>query len=307
MASRLTGTRAGQTSTSSGPDAAGRGRRNPRPYRPRELREAGISPSKALGQHFLTDYAVVNRIVAAAGLGPDTTVIEIGPGLGMLTERLAPAAGRVIAVELDTALAARLRERATANVTVVEADALTVEPERLLESAGLRPDSPYMLAGNLPYNVGTAIVRRFLEATQPPQRMVVMLQKEVAESVAAPEGELGLLGVSVQVYAGAHKLFNVPPRAFYPPPRVTSAVVRLDVRETPLVAPEDRDRFFRVVRAGFSAPRKQLRNTLAQGLGLAPAVVTVAIEAAGLRPDLRPQQLRVEDWLRLAERLGGAS
>jgi 16S rRNA (adenine1518-N6/adenine1519-N6)-dimethyltransferase len=164
-----------------------------------------------------------------------------------------------------------------------------------------------VLAGNLPYNVGTASVRRFLEADRTPARLVVMLQKEVAESMAAPQGELGLLGVSVQVYAHARKLFNVPVRAFYPPPRVISAVVRLDVRETPLIALDERERFFRVVRAGFSAPRKQLRNTLAQGLSLLPATVAAAIEAEGLQPELRPQQLRIEDWLRLAARLGGSA
>ena len=263
-----------------------------------------MSPSKALGQHFLSDYAYVNRIVAAADLTPDTTVIEIGPGLGVLTERLAAGAGRVIAVELDTELAARLREKMPASVTVVEADALTVEPEHLLASADLAADAPYVLVGNLPYNVGTAIVRRFLEAGHPPTSLVVMLQKEVAEGMTAPEGELGLLGVSVQVYARARKLFNVPPRAFYPPPRVTSAVIRLDVLVEPLVKPEGRERFFRIVRAGFSAPRKQLRNTLAQGLGRPPGEIAAAIAAEELEPSLRPQQLRVDDWLRLAQRLG---
>jgi 16S rRNA (adenine1518-N6/adenine1519-N6)-dimethyltransferase len=310
MAWQLTGTQVGLTSTFSRPDPSRRGKRPARagrPYRPRELRDAGVSPSKALGQHFLTDYAYVNRIVAGADLGPGDTVIEIGPGLGVLTERLAGAAGRVIAVELDSELASRLRERAPANVTVVEGDALDVEPQQLLDAAGLAADAPYALAGNLPYNVGTAIVRRFLEAGHPPLRIVVMLQKEVADAMTASAGELSLLGVSVQVYAHARKLFNVPPRAFYPPPRVTSGVIRLDLRETPLIAPEERERFFRVVRAGFSAPRKQLRNTLAQGLGMPPAEVAGAIRAEGLQPELRPQQLRVEDWLRLARRLGGAT
>jgi 16S rRNA (adenine1518-N6/adenine1519-N6)-dimethyltransferase len=263
-----------------------------------------VTPSRALGQHFLTDYTYVNRIVAAAELTPESTVIEIGPGLGVLTQRLAAQAGRVIAVELDTELAARLRELAPANVTVVEADALAVDGAGLLSDAGLSPDTPFVLAGNLPYNVGTAIVRRFLEDAAPPRRIIVMLQKEVAEGMTAPEGELGLLGVSVQVYARARKLFNVPPRAFYPPPRVTSAVVRLDPYDDPLVSRSEREGFFRVVRAGFSAPRKQLRNTLAQGLGLPASGVAAAIERAGLAPTLRPQQLRVEDWLRLSRQFG---
>jgi 16S rRNA (adenine1518-N6/adenine1519-N6)-dimethyltransferase len=244
--------------------------------------------------------------VAAAELSPQSVVIEIGPGLGVLTERLAAAAGHIIALDLDRDLVARLREKMPENVTVVEGDALEAQPEDLLGSAGLPGDGPYILVGNLPYNVGTAIVRRFLEARQPPQRLVVMLQKEVAEGMAAPEGEMGLLGVSVQVYASARKLFNVPPRAFYPPPKVTSAVVRLDVRETPLITPAERDAFFRVVRAGFSAPRKQLRNTLAQGLGMAPPDAGRAIEAEGLAATIRPQELKVEDWLRLSKRLRAA-
>lgn len=264
-----------------------------------------MTPAKALGQHFLTDYAYVNRIVQATEVGADDTVVEIGPGLGVLTERLAAVAGRVIAVELDTELASRLRATSEASVTVVEADALRVEPRELLEAAGLSDSAPYALVGNLPYNVGTAIVRRFLEADPQPVRLVVMLQKEVAEEVAAPAGELGLLGVSVQVYAQARKLFNVPPRAFYPPPRVTSAVVRLEPYAQPLIALEERDAFFKVVRAGFSAPRKQLRNTLAQGLGMQPGEVTVGLAAAGVDPTVRPQHLSVLDWVTLAARFGG--
>jgi 16S rRNA (adenine1518-N6/adenine1519-N6)-dimethyltransferase len=225
-------------------------------------------------------------------------VVEIGPGLGVLTQRLVNAAGRVIAVELDAKLADRLRDQG--NVTVVHADALKVEPAGLLETAGIPIDTPYVLVGNLPYNVGTAIVRHFLESSHPPVRLIVMLQREVAESMTAPAGQMGLLGVSVQVYARARKLFNVPPRAFYPPPRVTSSVVRLDVREQPLVPRDEVERFFRVVRAGFSAPRKQLRNTLAQGLKAPPADVATALEAAAIDPTLRPQQLAIEDWLRLS-------
>jgi 16S rRNA (adenine1518-N6/adenine1519-N6)-dimethyltransferase len=127
-----------------------------------------------------------------------------------------------------------------------------------------------------------------------------MLQREVAASMTARAGELSLLGVSVQVYAEARRLFNVQPRAFYPPPRVTSSVVRLDLRPSPLVPAEERERFFRVVRAGFSAPRKQLRNSLAQGLGLPPGEAASMIGAAGLDASVRPQKLSVDDWLQLS-------
>lgn len=310
MSWKLRQKQAGQTLITSNPGPRRRKQRDSSPgrtYRPRELREARVSPSKALGQHFLTDYTYVNRIASALDLTPESVVVEIGPGLGVLTERLAAAAGRVICVELDSELASRLREKMPAPVTVVEGDALLADPAQLLEDAGLPPSTPYVLAGNLPYNVGTAIVRRFLEAEHQPERLVVMLQKEVADGMAASEGELGLLGVSVQVYARAKKLFNVPPRAFYPPPRVTSAVVRLDTHPAPMITPDERDAFFRVVRAGFSAPRKQVRNTLAHGLGLPPTEVAAVLEAEGLQPGLRPQDLSVDDWLRLTRRFGAAS
>lgn len=266
------------------------------------MREAGISPVKALGQHFLTDANVLNRIVEAAELTAEDTVVEIGPGLGALTQRLVRACGRVIAIELDEKLAARLKEQM--DVTVVPGDALRVAPEELLEAASLAPHSPYVLVGNLPYNAGTAIVRHFLGAEHPPQRLIVMLQREVAESMTAPVGEMGLLAVSVQVYAEAQRLFNVPPRAFYPPPKVTSTVLHLDVRSQPLVPRDEMERFFRVVRAGFSAPRKQLRNTLANGLSIAPQAAAGAIEAAGLDGSVRPALLSIDDWVRLSRVAG---
>jgi 16S rRNA (adenine1518-N6/adenine1519-N6)-dimethyltransferase len=235
------------------------------------------------------------------------TVIEVGPGLGILTERLAAEAGRVIAVELDTRLCDHLRSHFAArpNVTIVAGDVLRFQPAQLLRAAGIAEESAYKVVANLPYNIGAAVVRHFLEADRPPTTLVVMLQREVADAITAAPGRLSLLGVSVQVYARAKRLFGVPPRAFYPAPKVTSAVLRLDVRAAPLLAPDERERFFAAVRAGFSAPRKQLRNTLAQGLRRPPDEIRAAIEAAGIDARLRPQDLAVEDWLRLARTLRG--
>jgi 16S rRNA (adenine1518-N6/adenine1519-N6)-dimethyltransferase len=271
------------------------------------MRDAGVRPAKSLGQHFLTDRNIVNRIVEAGDLSGDDVVVEIGPGLGILTERLVPAAGHVIALDLDVRLAERLKQQfeAEPKVTIVQGDALEVDPSGLLTAAGLPPATPYVVVGNLPYNVGTAIVRRLLEAQHPPRRLIVMLQREVAESMVAAPGELGILGVATQVYAQARRLFNVPARAFYPPPSVVSSVIALDVRATPLVDDDEREHFFAVLRAGFSAPRKQLRNTLAQGLGLPPAEAGEAIVSAGLDPSQRPQELSIDNWLRLAKALGG--
>ncbi len=162
----------------------------------------------------------------------------------------------------------------------------------------------YVVVANLPYNIGAAVLRHFLEAAHPPTHMVVMLQREVADSICAAPGDLGLLGVSVQVYAEAESLFHVPAKAFEPPPRVTSSVIRLDIRSEPLVDAAHRDAFFAMVRAGFSAPRKQLPNTLAQGLRRAVGEMRELILAAGLAPTMRPQELSIADWQTLTAALG---
>ena len=232
MALRSIGIRVGSTSTYLRPEPS-RSRLSPRrPFRPRELRGSGITPRKALGQHFLTDRNVVAKIVAACELAPDDVVVEVGPGLGVLTERLAEAAGRVIAVEVDAKLVESLRERfaGTPNVTLVESDVLAVTPASLLTQAGLADEGDYGVVGNLPYNIGAAVLRHFLEAEHPPRWLVVMLQREVAASITARPGKLGLLALSVQVYAQPRRLFNVPPAAFYPPPKVVSSVIRLELR-----------------------------------------------------------------------------
>lgn len=261
-------------------------------------------PAKALGQHFLIDRRIVERIVAATGVTGAELVVEVGPGTGVLTDRLAGLARRLVAIELDRELAARLRERyaAMGHVEVLQADVLSVDPSSLF--AGEDPDATYGLVGNLPYNIGTAVLRHFLESRRPPAWVVAMLQREVADAVAARPGAMSLVSVGVQVYAEARRLFSVPPSAFYPPPKVYSAVVRLDLRAAPLVPEEERERFFEVVRAGFSAPRKQIRNSLANGLGVSPVVAGAAIEAAGLSIRARPQDLTVEDWLRLSRSIG---
>ena len=260
-----------------------------------------MAPLKALGQHFLTDRGVVKRIVGAASVNHVDALIEVGPGFGALTAALAEATPRLIAVELDSSLAARLREEQDQNkVTVVDADVLSFSTADLLLRAGLTTQATFGIVGNLPYNAGVAIVRHFLESQPVPAWLVIMLQREVAEAICANPGQLSILGVSMQIYARPTHLFNVPPRSFYPPPKVTSSVLRLDVRSEPLVALPDRESFFSVVRAGFSAPRKRLRNSLADGLRRPAAEVQAVIEQAGIDPSLRPGALAVEDWLGLA-------
>jgi len=279
------------------------------PGQPGDLVEAGVRkrsvaarrPRKRLGQHFLTDRRILQRILAAARLSPSDTVVEVGAGRGILTQGLAQAAGRVIAVEIDEALyeQIRLRLASYSNVAIVCGDILALPPEELLSRAGATP--PYVVVANLPYYIASAVLRRFLEARAPPQRLIVMVQAEVAESMAAEPGRMSLLSVATQFYARARILFYVPPRAFRPPPKVRSAVVQLDVRPQPAVAVDDREAFFRLVRAGFAAPRKQLRNVLVLGLSLEPPAAEALLAAAAIDPQRRAQTLAIDEWARLYE------
>jgi 16S rRNA (adenine1518-N6/adenine1519-N6)-dimethyltransferase len=254
-----------------------------------------IRVSKRLGQHFLVDPNVLDQILASAALTPADTVIEVGPGLGFLTRALARQAGRVIAVEIDRRMVALLGETLAGvkTVQVVPADILTVDPTAL---AGGR----YLVVANLPYAITSAVLRHFLEAPQPPERMVVMVQKEVAQRITSRPGNMSLLAVSVQVYGVPRLVATVPPSAFLPAPEVASAIVRIDLHPQPLVPQPEREAFFRVVSAGFSHPRKQLHNALAQSLWFAPGGATRALEAAGIDPMRRAQTLSIEEWLRLS-------
>ncbi len=264
-------------------------------------------PRKALGQHWLVDRRYLDRIAAAAEVGDEDTVIEVGAGTGLLTQRLARRACWLIAVEVDAELAASLRERFAdqPQVCVVEADVLAVTPDELLARGGGR--LPYVVVGNLPYFIGTAIVRHFLAATVQPRRLVVTLQAEVAARMAAGPGRMAYLSVETQLYARPRLLFLVPPRAFRPAPKVRSAVLQLDVRDGTGVEVDDREAFLRLVQAGFAAPRKRLRNSLALGLGLSPAQAEAMLASASIEPAVRPAALTLEEWAALyrAYRLAG--
>lgn len=250
-------------------------------------------PRKSLGQHYLVDGRILNRIVAAAELTPDDVVVEVGPGPGALTRRLVQHAGLVVAVEVDHQLAASLRQRLEGppNLTVVEADARTV-PIADLVSGPL----PYKVVANLPYYAANPIIRRFLESDFKPSLMVVTVQREVAQSMLAGPGKMGILSVAVQYYAVPRLVCHVPGRAFRPPPRVTSSVVRLEVRPQPAVAVSDSQAFFETVRAGFCAPRKQLRNSLSQGLRAPADVVGKLLASLGIDGRRRPETLSLAEW-----------
>ena len=259
---------------------------------------------KSLGQNFLVEGGVRSRIVSAAALSPEDTVVEVGPGRGFLTRALAKRAGSVVTVELDEALASDLVEKALPGVRVVCADAREVPIESLVGET-----TPYKLVANLPYYAASPIVRRFLESSHKPKLMVVMVQREVAQSMTAKQGKMGLLSVATQVYGRPRVVCHVPPRAFRPSPKVWSSVVRIDVYEAPVVPFDAPQGFFEVVRAGFSAPRKQIRNSLANGLGIAGARSESVLVEAGIDPSRRAQTLTVAEWGQLhdAWRTGGGS
>ena len=244
------------------------------------------------------------RLLAAAKLTPQDLVLEIGPGRGVLTRGLVAQSARVVAVEMDPQLADALPARMghPSNLTTVQGDARNIEVPSLL---GV--DKPYKLVANLPYYAANPIVRRFLETEPKPSLLVVMLQQEVAQAMVAQPGKMSLLSVATQFYASASRVCTVPPRSFHPPPAVTSAVIRLDVRDRPAVDVIDEEGFFDVVRAGFSARRKQLHNALAQGLRADREAVTQLLADAGIDGMRRAQTLSLEEWAQISELWGEQS
>lgn len=255
----------------------------------------GLHPNKALGQHLLISRDTLEAMVAAATLAADDSVLEVGAGTGVLTLELAARAHRVVAVELDRAILPVLRETTAgrANVEVIARNLLRVQPEDVFGSA------PYKLVANLPYYITALTLRHFLEAANAPRLLVVMVQREVAERMVAAPGQLSLLGVSVQFYGQPRIVAIVPPSAFFPPPKVESAIVRMEIApDLPLPATA-RDRFFGIAHAGFAEKRKQLHNSLARHLDAPPEAIARWLVAADIAPTRRAQTLSVDEWVRL--------
>ena len=252
----------------------------------------GLAPSRARGQNFVVDPNTVRRIARLAGVGTGDRVVEIGAGLGSLTLALAETGASVTAIEVDSGLVPALRSVVEpVGVTVVEGDALR------LDWAALLGDGPWVLVANLPYNVATPLVADLLDGVPAISRMLVMVQREVAERLAAGPGDdaYGAVSVKVAYWATAKVVGRVPATVFHPVPNVESALVRIERRPAPAVGPDvDPDWLFRLVRTGFGQRRKMLRRSLA---ALVPAD---AFEAAGIRPEARAEELAVEDWGRLA-------
>jgi 16S rRNA (adenine1518-N6/adenine1519-N6)-dimethyltransferase len=265
----------------------------------RRLRQSELKVRKGLGQHFLVDSEVLSLIVATAELKPDDMVVEVGPGLGILTRELAQKAGNVVAIELDDGLAALLKQTLASfnNVTVINTDVLKTEPKDIIKGQS------YKVVANLPYYITSPVLRHFLETASRPKTMVVMVQKEVAEAIAAKPGDMSLLSVSVQFYGKPEIITIVPPESFYPAPEVSSAIVKIDVYPGPKVEVDEKG-FFDTVRAGFAAPRKQLANSLAKGLGKEKAEVLPFLKKARIDPQKRAETLTIEEWAVLQRVLG---
>ncbi len=257
------------------------------------LETSRISARKSLGQHFLVDRGALRRVVEAADIQPTDVVVEVGPGTGLLTRLLAERAARVIAVEMDQALTARLREDmgGFSNLTILHGDARDWDPATVGE--------PYKMVANLPYYAASPIVRRFLESSPAPRLMVVTVQREVALSMTAPPGRMRTLSVATQLYAKPSIAGYIRPGSFRPPPKVTSAIVRLEVFEKPALSLDNVDAFFRVVRAGFSSARKQLRNSLSHSFDVSGLRMEEALMEAGIDPRLRAEALSLYEWGRI--------
>lgn len=254
-------------------------------------------PTK-LGQNFLNNKAVIDKIIQAADLTRDDLVVEIGPGKGILTEELAEHAGKIVAVEIDRNLAPFLKDkfRKQENVEIVEGNILKTNLKNMLGSSA----SKYKVVANLPYYITSPIIRLFLESEVPPMEMILMVQKEVAERIVAKAGQMSILAVSVQYYADAEILFEVGKENFDPVPEVDSAVIRIS-RIANRVSPADMKNFFRIVKAGFSAKRKTLANNLSNSLHLDKKIVEEKIKTAGFLPTIRAQELSTENWKTLVK------
>lgn len=255
------------------------------------LRLAGIKANKGLGQHFLVDRPSLEAIVAAAEPTPDDTVLEIGPGLGVMTGPLTQAAGHVVAVETDHILADLLRRDAPDNLEVVEQDILQFDFDRLPKG--------YKVVANIPYYLTSKIFRLLIEGPNPPSVMSLLIQKEVAERITARPGQLSILALSVQYYGQPELVQVVERHKFWPAPDVDSAVLR--VRYTGPVFPADPAKLFRLIKAGFGEKRKQLKNSLSGALNISSDLAAALLSESGLAPMARAQELSLTEWQKLYE------
>jgi 16S rRNA (adenine1518-N6/adenine1519-N6)-dimethyltransferase len=261
-----------------------------------------IKPARSKGQNFLVNEDVYQAVIDAADLKKSDTVLEVGPGLGFLTKLLAGKVERVVAVELDPKLAmilpTRLQSEGIKNVEVIQMNVLDFEKSKH------KIKGAYKIVANLPYNISSVFLRKFLETDNRPQTMTLMLQREVAERIAAKPGEMSLLGLSVQFYAETKIMALVEKKDFWPEPEVRSAVINLKIKDKPVLSEAQAKDFFRLLKFGFSAKRKMLKNNLASGLKLGTNEVEKMLIEAGLSATCRPQDLGLEEWVKIFNLIG---
>ena len=261
------------------------------------MNEFGIKPKKSLGQNFLVEPAGLRKVIEAAGIQKDDQVLEIGAGLGSLTVLLAQSARSVVAVEIDRELIPPLQKALEkySNVHVIHGDILRQNPDSL----GL--EARYLVVANIPYYISSAILRHLLTAKQKPTRMILTVQKEVAERVCATQGKQSLLSLSVQVFGEPRLAGIIPAGSFLPAPEVDSAILVIDLFPQPAIPEEDLDRFFSLAKAGFSQKRKTLRNSLSGGMRISTQEAETLLGNAGLDPMLRAEALSLEAWGKLVQ------
>lgn len=251
---------------------------------------AGIKANKGLGQHFLVDSESVESIIKAGHITPEDTILEIGPGLGVMTDQLAKTGAQIVAVETDSKLVELLRRRVPKNVTIRQADIMQFNLSDL--------PLGYKVVANVPYYITSAIIRLLMESPNPTQVAVLLIQREVAERIAAAPGDMSVLAISVQYYADVELITDVPRDKFYPAPNVDSTVIRI-VRKAQPAFEADTNKLFRLIKAGFGEKRKQLRNSLAGGLHISSFQAAELITGAGLSDTARAQELSLAQWERL--------
>ncbi|MBK7320755.1 16S rRNA (adenine(1518)-N(6)/adenine(1519)-N(6))-dimethyltransferase RsmA [Candidatus Villigracilis affinis] len=262
------------------------------------LKRFNLRADKSLGQNFLQDSSALEKIALAAEIQRDDCVLEIGPGLGSLTRYLAVSAQKVTAVELDPDLLAPLRAvlKPYQNVHVIHGDILELSISEIID----QPD--YLVVANIPYNITSAIIRHLLESDPKPRRVVLTIQKEVAERICARPGDLSLLALSVQVYGAPSIAAKIPANSFHPAPKVDSAILRIDIHKEPLIPVELLDIFFKLIKAGFAQKRKTLRNSLSAGLHISPQNAEILLTSAGIDFMRRAETLSIEEWKGLCEK-----
>lgn len=265
----------------------------------------GFKNAKGLGQNFLTDPGVIEAMVDAAEIGPDDLVIEIGPGIGVLTDAAAKRAKKVIAIEIDKALLPVLKYTLAHhnNVEIINEDILKVDLNKIIREEAVEKQNVKIM-GNLPYYITTPIITQLLEKGTRAASITIMMQKEVAERIVSPPGKksFGALSVAVQYYSNPQKVVSVPKEVFFPIPKVDSEVLILTLLEKPAVEVKDKEMFFRLVKAGFAQRRKTLSNSL-KGAGLDKDAVEKALEDSGIEGSRRAETLSLEEFASLSDAL----